>query len=166
MGTRRQFLGGNFMDLTVERAIVLLSQMYLPQFDNEEKNALSMAIYTLEKQIPQKIECPCGYREYMEEHHCEQTDCDKCCPLALQDTINRQQAEIERLEKAVDALTQQIMEPFHEEREKWIELEKEFKTEAIKEFAERLKGKKGIYNAFAIEHIIDNLVKEMVGEQG
>ena len=49
MGTRRQLLGGNFMDLTVERAIVLLSQMYLPQFDEEEKKALSMAIYALEK---------------------------------------------------------------------------------------------------------------------
>ncbi len=42
------------MDLTAKRAIVLLSQMYLPQFDDEEKEALSMAIYALEKQIPKK----------------------------------------------------------------------------------------------------------------
>jgi hypothetical protein len=48
-------VGGRFMDLNVERAIVLLSQMYLPQFDDEEKEALSTAIYTLEKRIPKKV---------------------------------------------------------------------------------------------------------------
>lgn len=40
--------------MTQQEAIVLLSQMYLPQFDDEEKEALTMAIYALEKQIPKK----------------------------------------------------------------------------------------------------------------
>jgi hypothetical protein len=37
-----------------KKAIILLSQMYLPQFDDEEKEALTMAIYALEKQIPER----------------------------------------------------------------------------------------------------------------
>lgn len=34
--------------MTYQRAIILLSQMYLPQFDEEEKEALTLAIYALE----------------------------------------------------------------------------------------------------------------------
>ena len=34
--------------MTYQRAILLLSQMYLPQFDEEEKEALTLAIYALE----------------------------------------------------------------------------------------------------------------------
>lgn len=51
--------------------------------------------------IDKEIKCPCGYREYMEEHQCKQTDCNKCCPLTLQDIVNNQQAEIERLSRLV-----------------------------------------------------------------
>ena len=40
--------------MTPQEAIVLLSQMYLPQFDDEEKEALTTAIFALEKQIPKK----------------------------------------------------------------------------------------------------------------
>lgn len=83
------------MDLTVKRAIVLLSQMYLPQFDDEEKEALSMAIYTLEKQIPKKPTyegdgydengnliydtwiCPCC-DEYYEVDYDNYEHCPKC----------------------------------------------------------------------------------------
>lgn len=36
------------------KAIVLLSQMYLPCFDDEEKQAITMGIEALEKQIPKK----------------------------------------------------------------------------------------------------------------
>ena len=43
--------------MTYQRAIWLLSQMYLPQFDEEEKEALTLAIYTLEdKKEEQKNE--------------------------------------------------------------------------------------------------------------
>lgn len=83
------------MDLTVERAIVLLSQMYLPQFDDEEKEALSMAIYALEKQMPKKPTyegdgydengnliydtwiCPCC-EEYYEVDYDNYEHCPKC----------------------------------------------------------------------------------------
>lgn len=82
----------------------------------------------------------------------------KCCePFEVRDiikqqqeTINRQQAELERLERHT--------EMYHEVR-----------AEAVKEFAERLKGlmlsKYCVYfNAEITEVLIDNLVKEMVGE--
>ena len=71
---------------------------------------------------------------------------------------NRQQAEIEDLQKVVidDYAT---------------EYDNKIKAEAVKEFAERLKNKKARYNAdyfYVIDYIpskeIDNLVKEMVGE--
>lgn len=35
--------------MTIDRAIVLLCQMYLPCFDDEEKQALHMAIEALEE---------------------------------------------------------------------------------------------------------------------
>lgn len=41
--------------MTPQEAIILLSQMYLPQFDDKEKEALTAAIYALEKQIPKKV---------------------------------------------------------------------------------------------------------------
>ena len=88
--------------------------------------------------------------------------------------INCQQAEIERLQKEVDALTQQIMKPFHEEREKWIELEKEFTTKAIKEFWGKLKSHSRkmqssdfsgeFWDRAVLVEDGDNLLKEMVGE--
>lgn len=37
--------------MTPQEAIVLLSQMYLLQFDDEKKEALTTAIFALEKQI-------------------------------------------------------------------------------------------------------------------
>ena len=36
--------------MTYDRAIWLLCQMYLPCFSEEEKEALTLAIYTLEKE--------------------------------------------------------------------------------------------------------------------
>lgn len=93
------------MDLTVERAIVLLSQMYLPQFDEEEKEALSMAIYALEKHILKKPTyegdgydengnliydtwiCPC-----CEEHYEVDYDNYEHCPKCGQ-TIDRSDVE-------------------------------------------------------------------------
>lgn len=39
--------------MTIQRAIILLCQMYLPCFDKEEKEALTMAIETLQKKEKQ-----------------------------------------------------------------------------------------------------------------
>ena len=64
------------------------------------------------------------------------------------DLINRQQAEIERLEKHT--------EMYHEVR-----------AEAIKEFAEKLKKRFYLIAGRCVVNVyqIDNLVKEMVGEE-
>lgn len=78
-----------------QKAVVLLSQMYLPQFDNEEKEALTTAISALEKQIPKKpikisedynvesgewvadYECPSCGNPYADDSFCS------CCGQAL-----------------------------------------------------------------------------------
>ena len=69
------------------------------------------------------------------------------------DLINRQKAEIERLQSVVDSFTD------------IGKMYSEIKAEAYKEFAERLKekGKSSLGNQFVISWI-DNLLKEMVGE--
>ena len=99
------------------------------------------------------------------------------------DLINRQQAEIERLQK--------VKEQIKKEKNKILDaqmflakicdnLEKKLKTakaEAIKEFAERLKaldrldvdvsygyGREHYTEAIAV-NLIDNLVKEIIGEE-
>lgn len=78
------------------------------------------------------------------------------------DLINRQKAEIERLKGSV--IINNIMEI--------QKIKREAKSEAIKEFAERLKEKsfKTIRNYGLTKDVvevcdIDNLVKEMVGEK-
>lgn len=104
------------------------------------------------------------------------------------DLINRQQAEIERLNN-LKRFEKFICERIHTDKERnltWIfatkeaeqeafeqELEKLFdisttRAEAIKEFAERLKkrlkGNGGLYSVTTMNAQIDNLVKEMIGE--
>lgn len=48
--------------MTNRKAIVLLCQMYLPCFDDEEKQAITMAIEAIEKQIPKFVRCPKGFQ--------------------------------------------------------------------------------------------------------
>lgn len=91
----------------------------------------------------------CTYQKVLPFPSCRR----KCAKNAL-DLINRQKAEIERLEEMLDSSVSS-------ERNAVDNIDYE-KTEAIKEFAERLK------NCFAISgdyldiiNIIDNLVKEM-----
>lgn len=81
------------------------------------------------------------------------------------DLITRQQTEIERLNKEI-----QITKDAYTMLQTKIEI---IKSEAVKEFAERLKEKSEIVHLFFVhtgEHYmvdiddIDNLVKEMVGE--
>lgn len=93
---------------------------------------------------------------------------------AMRDLINRQEAEIERLSAENEQLGNDV-----DGKMKYIyELEERIKTaksEAIKEFAERLKKSAfdcDVSFGFGREHYteavtvfeIDNLVKEMVGE--
>ena len=83
--------------------------------------------------------------------------------LELTDIINSLKAEIERLKKEVSVA-----------RDAYISIQDRYehtKTEAYKEFAERLNEKAQIadcfdsYNMVVGTHFIDNLLKEMVGEE-
>lgn len=111
------------------------------------------------------------------------TDCE-CCPYHKNgcldkvhngaiDLIIRQKAEIERLESNLKFVrgTVERMRKYDEERDVRLhaKLTETAKAEAIKEFAERLKGQKTKPefpwdDFFVTETDIDNLVKEMVGE--
>lgn len=76
--------------------------------------------------------------------------------------INRQKTEIERLNKKVEELSEVLSDTI---RIRYTEV----KSEAYKEFAERLKSylllnKKGEMSVIAFENI-DNLLKEMAGEE-
>ena len=54
--------------MTNQRAICLLSQMYLPCFDDEEKDALSLAINTLSNMTPTN---PHRNYQYLSDYWCE-----------------------------------------------------------------------------------------------
>ena len=97
---------------------------------------------------------------------CKNNNCDGCpldyltfssqcaSELAIKslDLINRQKAEIERLNKEVDRLSQVVL--YHDGDV----------VDAVKEFAERLKSHLIIYTHLNLNDAIDNLVKEMVGD--
>ena len=87
--------------------------------------------------------------------------CSKIVTKFALDLINRQQAEIERLNNNLSAMVVTMRNSA-----------KATRNEAIKEFAERLKEKKQeVFTAvndssYAVTvYKIDNLVKEMVGEE-
>lgn len=109
---------------------------------------------------------------------CSDTDCDNCpfeeqcrrngslSDIAL-DLINRQNAEIERLQKhskeVAENCTQLLRLNDKETNKRFLEAIEVVKSKAIKEFAERLKGCRVIQTS-NMSGYIDNLVKEMVGE--
>lgn len=83
--------------------------------------------------------------------------------------INRQRAEIERLKKKNTILSKNADTAFQdgldENRDLFKkEVEPEIRNKAIKEFAERLKGKKEPWLYIRLEEI-DKLVKEMTEEK-
>lgn len=85
----------------------------------------------------------------------------------LQKHIAEQRAEIERLEKENKNLLSKLCKKVRTESKV---VEKLIKAEAIKEFAERLKDKskkrtQDVYGEMVFFGDIDNLVKEMVGEE-
>lgn len=129
----------------------------------------------------------CHFNEELDEEPFQCVDCplyndtSPSCTETLKsyalDLINRQKSEIERYKRYY----------YQHEYDKW---EKQIKTKAIKEFAERLKGEikrekesgdellseiydrdvqmnaEGEKMAFdSVEQIVDNLFKEMVGEE-
>ena len=121
-----------------------------------------------DKDIIKALEC-CGIKTdckgcYFDTHESEDICAREVVKNAF-DLINRQQTEIERLQKKVDELAEVLSDA--------IKIRyKEAKSEAIKEFAERLKEKsfKTIRNYGLTKDVvevcdIDNLVKEMVGEK-
>lgn len=91
-----------------------------------------------------------------------------------QETINRQQAEIERLSdrnhKCIYLSDEESIEYCVDGPCPNFKIESQIKAEAVKEFAERLKGfLDDFYHAeedalLETSDLIDNLVKEMVGE--
>ena len=109
-------------------------------------------------------------------HKCPFSECDRSCVDELElnalDLINRQQAEIERLQNLTEKDFEQTAISTVKRHQKWIEYR------AIKEFVERLKETAGYVVAeqdgqklyetksYSINAIkLDNLVKEMVGEE-
>ena len=88
-------------------------------------------------------------------------NCSQITANAALDLINRQKAEIEKLKGST--IVSNIMESQR--------IKREAKAEAYKEFAERLNEEAQIadcfdsYNMVVGTHFIDNLLKEMVGEE-
>ena len=107
------------------------------------------------------IHCPKWKNEYISG------ECNDILHFAL-DLINRQKAEIERKDRILESYALQYGTATDKEV-----LLKQAKAEAIKEFAEKLKEKYSQADILCPRRIIsitekglDNLVKEMVGEQG
>lgn len=85
----------------------------------------------------------CSYFKY--------EDCTEKLVQDLDNLINRQKAEIERLNNALDTM---VLE--HQR------LMRTAKAEAVKEFAERLREKtKWLFSSVSINNEIDNLLKEL-----
>ena len=134
-----------------------------------------------DKEIIKALEC-CG--KPVDEnscsecpYHCYEEDCHKLLPQAI-DLINRQQAEIERLNSPVliidnvDLSENEIAEKLRNlPVQIFPDNEEQIRNEAIKEFAERLKNATlpirigGQYNYDVIsKQGIDHILKEMVGD--
>ena len=120
-----------------------------------------------DNEIIKALEC-CTDESYENCNECPySTDTLSCERLKLLEDslelINRQNAEIEGLKKEVSVA-----------RDAYISIQDRYehtKTEAYKEFAERLNEEAQIadcfdsYNMVVGTHFIDNLLKEMVGER-
>ena len=116
-----------------------------------------------DKEIIKALEC-CSMGSYPACRDCPYHDdyvnrgCINKRNADIKDLINRQKAEIKRLRKE----TSQTIESIRKLAKDTI---RDTKSEAIKEFAEKLKEKRdgGTY-PYVLVNVIDNLVKEMVGE--
>ena len=113
-------------------------------------NEIIKALECCGKNPPICIEC--SYKG-----KCNRKDCYDYLKGDALTLIHRQQAEIERLGEKNKRLFAENVSITHSS--------KEIKAEAIKEFAERLKGRFDQYDVELFCHsVIDNLVEEMVGD--
>ncbi len=128
-----------------------------------------------DKEIIKALECcsknPLNCRECGYKGRCNRIDCYDYLKRDAFDLINRQKVEIERLQKEVN-LVSALFQDLQERTD-------EIKAEAYKEFAEKIKKSikenvdeawhrddgNGIYDAEYVLDDIDNLLKEMVGEE-
>jgi ribosomal protein L9 len=112
-----------------------------------------------------------------DEHACNNCPSHKtqCVNLMKEtlDLINRQQAELEDARNAVKSFKSKYKNALGVVREKQQVIESftnigkmysEIKSEAIKEFAERMEAMSEYGTINVSPHQLDNLVKEMVGE--
>lgn len=128
-----------------------------------------------DNEIIKALEC-CVYDDYAKCHYdCPyKTNCRHLSKDAI-DIINRQRAEIEQLKFEIAKLLPEGCS-YAIQVEVSNKLESQIKSEAVKEFAEKLKNKiktecnpygKPTFDydtSLAIMRYIDNLVKEIVGE--
>lgn len=119
-----------------------------------------------DKEIIKALESEIHLAEYVDSDYCSNVNLE-IIKSAL-DLITRQQAKIEEFmkETAVTTLIDDAV-VYTPTLEDYNKFKKKFKSEVVKELAERLK-KKGYY-ATHCENVvnmlsIDNLVKEMVGD--
>ena len=127
--------------------------------DNEIVETLKLCT-TQDGSIP-CYDCP---RWNDDEQECEGIDY-----TATLDLINRQKTEIEKLKSKNEILSHNADNAFQEGLNECRELfEPEIKSEAYKEFAEKLKEKYCdivLYRKIVTVNTIENLLKEMVGEE-
>lgn len=120
-----------------------------------------------DEQIIRALEC-CKIGECDDCPFCNvKEDCEVELPEEALNLINRQKAEIERLNKAIKG-REQLVNTLNK-------CYKQAKSEAIKEFANRLKNSNGFYDSIraignvdkmdCVVNCIDNLVKEMTEVQ-
>ena len=140
-------------------------------------------------EIIKALECCCDTKEIVCTDKCPLYDCDCDCWSVMKhdvlDLINRQKAEIERLNKEI-SISQHLLSDAWRNIEIQDKFYKTARADAIKEFVKRLKGTDGynnhIFDACAsvivpdeykkgryektkeVWELIDNLVKEMVGD--
>lgn len=113
-----------------------------------------------DKEITKNLECHINAEDCIS---CEMFGC--CEEIILTervlDLINRQKAEIERLNKKVEELSDVLSDTI---RIRYTEA----KTEAYKEFAEKLKENamtKFDWNDYIDIEEVDNILKEMIGDE-
>jgi hypothetical protein len=127
-----------------------------------------------DNEIIKALESEVKSAEYVDSYYCDGVDLTLIKNTL--DLINRQHAEIERLNIENEILSKNADNAFqdglNEAQDLYAEQVKaEIKSEAIKEFAERLKQKSEYYEngqgwegRICYEDDIDKLLKEMVGD--
>ncbi len=123
-----------------------------------------------DNEIKKALECCADHDniDACDDCPCLEGKCISTTPYVL-DLINRQQAEIERLQSAWFK-KEETMQMIAKEKQQYFDELQTARAEAIKEFAERLDDSlcknigpsRKLY--WKISADIDNLVKEMVGE--